>query len=197
MNLAQHLERIRDDLLRGSFATEAAVSNGIVLPILDALGWPIYNPRIVIPEYTLENRRADFALCHPVGKPIVFIEVKNIGRTEGADRQLFEYAFHVGIPMAILTDGQEWSMFLPAEQGDYKERILYKIDLLERSGDEAGDRFIKYLGYDRVCSGEALKDARADYRDVARIRMMKATFPSAWLSLLKEQDCTAPLRLDT
>ena len=31
---------------------------------------------VVAPEYSLEGRRVDFALCHPAGKPLVFVEVK-------------------------------------------------------------------------------------------------------------------------
>jgi len=52
----------------------------------------------------------------------VFIEVKQVGQSDGGERQLFEYAFHRGVPMAILTDGQEWHFFLPAKQGDYGDR---------------------------------------------------------------------------
>jgi len=59
---------------------------------------------------------------------VILIEVKQVGQSKGADRQLFEYAFHKGVPMAILTDGQEWNFFLPTEQGDYSERQLYKLD---------------------------------------------------------------------
>ena len=32
---------------------------------------------------------------------------------DGADRQLFEYAFHEGVPMAVLTDGQELEFLSP------------------------------------------------------------------------------------
>ena len=39
--------------------------------------------------------------------------------------------------MAILTDGQEWSFYLPGEQGRYDERRVYKPDLLEREISEA------------------------------------------------------------
>jgi hypothetical protein len=39
--------------------------------------------------------------------------------------------------MAVLTDGQEWHFFLPTEQGDYGERRVYKLDLLERDPQEA------------------------------------------------------------
>jgi predicted type IV restriction endonuclease len=48
--------------------------------------------------------------------------VKQVGQSDRAERQLFEYAFHDGVPMAILTDGREWNFFLPGEQGDYGER---------------------------------------------------------------------------
>ena len=88
---------------------------------------------LLFPEFSLEGRRVDFALCHPANRPAVFVEVKKVGGAKGADKQLFEYAFHSGVPMAILTDGQEWSFYLPGEQGRYDERRVYKLDLLERN----------------------------------------------------------------
>jgi len=188
MEIVNHIERVRDGLRKGSFASEAAVSQGILLPILNELGWPVFNTTIVIPEYSVEGRRVDYALCHPMNRPAVFIEVKRVGHSETADRQLFEYAFHIGVPMAILTDGQEWSFYLPGEQGTYDERRVYKIDLLERSTDETSKRLTRYLSYERICSGEALKAARLDYQDVARDREIEATLPKAWNALLEEQD---------
>ena len=113
---------MREGLRSNAFASEAAVSQGILLPALHVLGWPVFNTRIVVPEFSLEGRRVDYALCHPANKPAVFVEVKKVGLSDGADKQLFEYAFHSGVPMAILTDGQEWSFYLPGEQGRYDER---------------------------------------------------------------------------
>ena len=69
------------------------------------------------------------------------MESKGVGNASGAERQLFEYAFHQGIPMAILTDGQEWSFFLPGEQGAYYERCVYKLDLLARTTEECRQIF--------------------------------------------------------
>ena len=106
MTLQEHIDEIRDDLRNEAFMNEASVSQGIVLRLLHALGWPRYNTRVVIPEYSVEGRRVDFALCHPPSWPLVFIEVKRLGQIEGAERQLFEYAFHRGI--AILTDGRDF-----------------------------------------------------------------------------------------
>ena len=121
--LKRDIGEIRDAIKAGRFTSEAAVCQGIVLRILHALSWPTYDTQVVCPEYSVESRRVDFALCHPAGKPVVFIEVKQIGQSDtAAERQLFEYAFHKGVPMAILTDGQDWQFFLPAEQGEYGER---------------------------------------------------------------------------
>jgi hypothetical protein len=48
--------------------------------------------------------------------------------------------------MAVLTDEQEWHFFLPTEQGDYGERRVYKLDLLERDSQEAEAGLERYLG---------------------------------------------------
>ncbi len=120
--LVRIVQQIQSRLKTGQFVNEAAVSQGAVLPILQALGWSIFDAQIVCPEYTVEGRRVDFALCHQARRPEVFIEVKQVGQSEGADRQMFEYAFHTGVPLAILTTGQEWHFYLPAGQGTYQER---------------------------------------------------------------------------
>ncbi len=188
MAITNHIEKVRDGLREGRFTSEAAVSQGILLPALHELGWPVFDTSIVIPEFSVRGRRVDYALCHPENRPSVFIEVKKVGSSEGADRQLFEYAFHLGVPMAILTDGQEWSFYLPGEQGRYDERRVYKLDLLERDILEAKNRLERYLNYSNVCSGAALKAARSDYQNVARVRIIETNLPKAWETLLKDQD---------
>ena len=188
MTISNHIEQVRERLRRGEYTSEAAVSQGILLPALHNLGWPVFDTSIVVPEFSLEGRRVDFALCHPALRPSVFVEVKRVGLSDGADRQLFEYAFHSGVPMAILTDGQEWSFYLPGEQGRYDERRVYKLDLLERDVEEAVNRLERYLRYEKVCSGESLKLARSDYQNVARSREINAVLPKAWASLLEEPD---------
>lgn len=188
MSLEEDIEDIRAGIKAGRFTNEASVSQGIVLRLLHALSWPSYDTQIVCPEYSLEGRRVDYALCQPPGKPIAFVEVKQIGQSEGAERQLFEYAFHVGVPLAILTDGQEWNFFLPGEQGDYGERRVYKLDIVERDIAECVSRLNRYLKYDAIVAGSAIEAAREDYRNVSRDRQMKATLPKAWAKLVEEED---------
>ncbi|MBY0473499.1 MAG: hypothetical protein K2Q13_00375 [Nitrosomonas sp.] len=182
------MEEIRLGIKAGRFINETSVSQGIVLRLLHALSWPAYDTQVICPEYSLEGRRVDYALCHPPGKPIAFVEVKQIGQSEGTERQLFEYAFHIGVPLAILTDGQEWNFFLPGEQGDYGERRVYKLDIVERDISECMARLIRYLKYDAIVSGAAIDAEREDYRNVSRDRLMKSTLPKALTRLLEEED---------
>jgi len=172
----------------GQYVNEAAISTGVILPFLNDLGWPVFDPTIVAPEFTVEGRRVDFALCHPRAKPAAFIEVKQPGKSEGADRQLFEYAFHLGIPLAVLTDGREWHFYLPAGQGQYQERRVYKLDLIERDIDEAETRLTRYLAYTAVTSGAAQRAAQDDYASLRKDREIAATVPLAWRKLLEEKD---------
>ena len=187
MTLNEHLDDIRNDLRRGTFANEASVSQGIVLRLLHALGWP-YNTQVVIPEYSVEGRRVDFALCHPASKPLVFIEVKQVGQIKGAERQLFEYAFHTGVPIAILTDGREWHFFQPGGQGDYTERRVYKLDLTETENEESLKRLNRYLNYELIRTGESIRAIEDDYRIVSKQRHIEISLPEAWSKLVEEAD---------
>ena len=90
MAITDHAEKVKDGLRQSRFTSEAAVSQGILLPALHELGWPVFDTSVVVPEYSLEGRRVDFALSHPADRPAVFVEVKKVGILEGADRQLFE-----------------------------------------------------------------------------------------------------------
>lgn len=188
MNLNEHILQIQNDLRAGRFLNEASVSQGVVLRILQILGWPIFDSHVVMPEYSVGGRRVDFALCHPARKPLIFIEVKQVGQSEGADKQLFEYAFHEGVPLTVLTDGQEWHFYLPAEQGSYQERRVYKLDILERNIDECAYRFKRYLDYNDSCSGKTLQEARKEYQSVSKERQINQTLPIAWEKLIKEPD---------
>jgi hypothetical protein len=188
MSLREMLSQIQDDLRRGRFTSEAAVSQGVVLPLLHQLAWPVFDTHVVWPEFPIPDGRVDFALCHPRDRPVIFLEVKRVGQAEGADRQLFEYAFHQGVPMAVLTDGQEWHFCLPAEQGLYDERRVYKLDLLERPVPDSESRLQRYLDYPAVSAGSALNNARSDYRDVNRERQVRDALPRAWGDLLADPD---------
>ena len=188
MAITSFLNDVCQKLKQGKFTSEENVKQGIVERMLFDLGWDVFDTSIVAREFGVEGRRVDYALFHPPQKPLIFIEVKKVGASTGADRQLFEYAFHQGVPMAILTDGREWSFYLPAQQGHYDERRVYKLDLLERSIEEAEYRLKRYLGYQNICSGQSLENAKLDYQDATKSREIQMNLPKAWKALLVEKD---------
>lgn len=188
MPLREDVFDIRAKLANGRYANEAAVSQGVVRRLLDSLSWPVYDTDITAPEFSLGGRRVDYALCHRPGKPRVLIEVKQVGQGIGAERQLFEYAFHRGIQMAVLTDGREWHFFLPAGEGDYSERRVHRLDLADDDISKIEERFTRYLDYEAVRSGEAIEAAQRDYRDLAEKRQIRTTLPEAWEKLVDAED---------
>ena len=129
MTLKEHIDDICNNLVKQVFTSEALVSEGIVRRLFDALGWPRFNPQVVIPEYPVgKGERVDFALCHPPSQPRAFIEVKQVGKIdEEAEEQLFKYAGRKNVPIAVLTDGQEWFFFYPSGLGNYDERKVYQL----------------------------------------------------------------------
>jgi len=186
MSLESTLADIISRLRQGRFANEQAISQGIVLRILQELGWDTWDTTLVWPEFQTGEGRADFALCHPPSKPAVFIEVKQPDKAEDAVRQALEYAFHTGVPFIVLTDGKTWSFYLPAEQGTYEDRCVYKLDLFERSPAEAAERLARYLARLKVESGEALENARTEYRSHNRRSQARAAIPDAWKELVEK-----------
>ena len=188
MSLETTLSDITVRLRQGRFPNEQAISQGIVLRVLQELSWNTWDTTVVWPEYKTGEGRVDFALCHPPTKPADFIEVKQPGKAEESVRQALEYAFHTGVPFVVLTDGRTWSFYLPAEQGSYEDRRVYKLDLFERPSAEAAEILRRYLERSRVESGEALETARKEYRNRNRRSQTKAAIPEAWRELVEKGD---------
>ena len=190
-SLAQAIQDIRAGFANGAYTSEQAISQGVVLRLLSVLGWPVYDTQTVIPEYGVEGTRVDFALCHPPGKPVAFIEVKrSLEQTqrEAAEKQLFQYAFHKGVPFAVLADGREWNFFLPSGHGNYGDRRVYKLDIVDREIEESSLRLNRYLRYGAIRNGEAIKSIQTDYHDVTRKREIQTTLPKAWAQLVADKD---------
>lgn len=188
MSLETTLIDIVARLRQGRFANEQSISQGIVLRVLQELGWDTWDTAVVWPEYKTGEGRVDFALCHPATKPAVFTEVKQPGKAEDSVRQALEYAFHAGVPFVALTDGRTWSFYLPAEQGSYEDRRVYKLDLFERPPVEASETLHRYLARSRVESGEALETARKEYRSRNRRSQARDAIPEAWRELVEKGD---------
>lgn len=188
MTLEEHIDSIRNGLERRQFTSETAVRQGIINPLLEQLGWPASKTQIVFPEYAVESGKVDYALCHPPGTPRIFIEAKQLGKLDGAERQLFRYIADQGVRFAILTDGRKWIFFYPAGEGTHEERKVIELDLRTGNHKENTSRLNRYLNYESVQTGRAFVAIEEDYRDFSRQRELAQHLPGVWHRLLKEKD---------
>lgn len=196
--MSKRFEETIDDLAKGigagSFRSEAEISQGVVAHVLHELGWPVFNVQVVAPEFKIGKRKVDYALCHPAGKPSVLVEVKDLGKADNrGQQQLFEYCFHQGVPIAVLTDGREWSFFLPSGQGSYEERRFAQLDIIDDDSGSVTEVLKRYLAFDRVKSDEARRRAERDYEALRRQKEAAWNYASVWRRLLAGPD---PLLLD-
>ncbi|WP_419941203.1 hypothetical protein [Candidatus Palauibacter sp.] len=192
--LTSRIEDLARRIGAGSFRSEAEISRGVVTPVFHDLGWPVFDVQIVAPEFRIGTRKVDYALCHPPGKPAVLVEVKDLGKADGrGERQLFEYCFHEGVPIAVLTDGRTWSFFFPAGQGSYKERRFAQVDLVEDPYNTSTEILARYLAIADVRSGEARKRAQDDYESARFQQQAASKYASVWRKLLSGPE---PLLLD-
>ena len=188
VQLEETIVDVRRKLREGRFPNEQSISQGIVLRVLSELGWDVYDTNVVWPEFSTGEGRVDFALCDPPGNAKCFVEVKQQGRAEEGVKQALEYAFHTGVQFVTLTDGQTWSFYLPAEQGSYEERRVFKLDLLERTESESSEVLRRYLEQERLASGSALATARDEYRDRSRRSNARQAIPVAWREIVENGD---------
>ena len=150
-----------------------------------------------IPEYTVEGRRVDYALCHPASKPRIFIEVK----ASRQERQCRTSAIRIRLPSGRSTgspDRRTRVELFPTrlETGSYDERRTIQARSRPRAmtSPTSVQRLQRYLRYEAVCSEEAFLAAQEDYRGIAREREIQEALPKAWVKLVAEEDAYSALR---
>ncbi len=97
--------------------TEEATKNALVMPFIDALGYDIFNPKEVVPEFTADvgtkkGEKVDYAIMQD-GEVIILIECKqaNSDLNEENISQLFRYFTVTKARIAILTNGIHYRFF--------------------------------------------------------------------------------------
>ena len=106
----------RIESLRNSVQTEEATKHSFVMPFISLLGYDIFNPNIVIPEFTADigkkkGEKVDYAIIQD-GKPLILIEVKNhTENLDNHDKQLERYFTVTESKFGILTNGIEYRFY--------------------------------------------------------------------------------------
>ena len=158
MDLYDQLSTLAQRLpgLEGSLQTEEATKHALVLPFIAGLGYNVFDPAQVVPEYdadiaNLKGEKVDYALMRD-GMPAVLIECKQINAqlTDRTHAQLSRYFTRTPAKIGVLTDGAEYRFFTDLAEPNMMDNVPFLVlDLrrLERDMVKELHR-ITYDGFD-------------------------------------------------
>ena len=124
MDLAAKLAELHKRTLehREVLLTEEAAKTALVMPFIQALGYDIFNPGEVIPEFTADvgikkGEKVDYAICKD-GKVTILVECKpaSVELSINHASQLFRYFSVTEARLAILTNGVVYKFFSDIER---------------------------------------------------------------------------------
>ncbi len=160
--LAERLDDVRKDTL-----TEEATKTALVLPFIRELGYDVFNPNEVIPEFTADvgikkGEKVDYAICKE-GAPIILFECKPCGaKLDNYSSQLYRYFSTTKARIAILTDGVVYRFYSDLlEPNKLDERPFLTLNL-DRLSKDISDR-IEPFARDRFSIDSVLEDAALLY----------------------------------
>lgn len=121
-----------------NLATEEATKNALIMPFIAALGYDVFNPLEVIPEYTADvgikkGEKVDYAISQD-REIIILFECKRARVDLGtADMsQLYRYFTVTRARIAILTNGVQYLFYSDLEeQNKMDQRPFMELNLLE------------------------------------------------------------------
>lgn len=139
MDFKDHIKQLGDRVLKlkDQIATEEATKNAFIMPFIQVLGYDIFNPIEVVPEYTADigtkkGEKVDYAVLKD-GAPIILIECKHWGqKLDLHDNQLLRY-FHVTkAKFGILTNGIKFKFYTDlVEPNLMDEKPFLEFDIHE------------------------------------------------------------------
>ncbi len=129
--LIQRLPKLLDHL-----ETEEATKNALVMPFISALGYDIFNPLEVVPEFTADvgikkGEKVDYAILNG-GDVTLLFECKKAGCNLKQEEmsQLYRYFSVTKARIAILTNGTCYRFYSDLEQSNkMDDRPFLELDL--------------------------------------------------------------------
>jgi hypothetical protein len=128
IKLKQLAERIKTS--KEIILTEEATKHSFIMPFLSALGYDVFDPTVIVPEFTADigtkkGEKVDYAILQD-GKPIIVIEAKNhTEKLDNHNNQLIRYFNVTDSKFAILTNGIEYRFFSDIEETNRMDKIPF------------------------------------------------------------------------
>lgn len=151
----------RVDKLKDNLQTEEATKNALIMPFVQALGYDVFNPLEVLPEFTCDigtkkGEKIDYAIFVD-GKPAILIECKHWKQDLTLhDNQLLRY-FHVSeAKFGLLTNGIEYRFYTDLETPNKMDEVpflSFSIQDIKQNHIEELKKFHKtYFNVDSILS---------------------------------------------
>lgn len=132
--------------------TEEAAKTALVMPFLQSLGYDVFNPKEVVPEFnadvgTKKGEKVDYAICQD-GKVNILIECKPASAELNVNHasQLFRYFSVTDARLAILTNGVNYQFFSDVEKPnkmDERPFFTFSMDAIKPSDIRTIEKFAK------------------------------------------------------
>lgn len=128
----------RVKLHSSNIATEEATKNALIMPLIDMLGYDVFDPLEVVPEHTADildkkGEKVDYAIFD-AGQVSIIIECKSckFGLNRHNIHQLYRYFPTVSAKIAILTNGITWMFFSDIQRRNIMDTApFFVFDLKE------------------------------------------------------------------
>lgn len=127
--LGERILKIKDSIL-----TEEATKNAAIMPFISALGYDIFNPLEVVPEFTCDiatkkGEKVDYAILKD-GNPTILIECKHWAQDLVLhDNQLIRYFNVSTTKFAILTNGITYKFYTETEPNKMDNKPFLELDI--------------------------------------------------------------------
>jgi len=128
--------------LRSSLVSEEATKNALIMPFIQALGYDVFNPTEVVPEFVADvagkkGERVDYAIMKD-GKPIIIIECKACGTPLDTEKceQLHRYFLTLDSSIGVLTDGIRYLFYSRSDDGkkmDIRPFMEFNLECVDKT----------------------------------------------------------------
>jgi hypothetical protein len=154
MDLATRLSELQKRTIehREVLLTEEAAKTALVMPFLQALGYDVFNPSEVVPEFiadvgTKKGEKVDYAICKG-GKVTILVECKPSSLELNINHagQLFRYFSVTDARLAILTNGVVYQFYGDIEKPnkmDEKPFFTFTMDAIKPTDIKTLEKFAK------------------------------------------------------
>ncbi len=130
--LSQRVAKLKDGI-----ETEEATKNAFIMPFLSALGYDVFDPNVVVPEFTADvgvkkGEKVDYAIKRD-GKIVILVECKpcTTSLTANHTSQLYRYYSVTEARFGLLTNGVQFWFYTELDQPNKMDaKPFFEFDIL-------------------------------------------------------------------